>query len=191
MEKNKELDLIEKKVLDSIKSGKVHMKPRWYFVLRISLIVTILFSAFFALIYLLSFIGLVFYEKKIFDLLNLGPRGLRAFMSAIPWVVIFVSMLSFSLLYVLIKRYSFVYKKPLAYSFFGLVFIVVLLGFVINVIDSNFRFARIGEKPKDIILGPMHKYYRGDIKNRPSEYRPRYQYNHENRVNKIKKERPF
>lgn len=157
---------IQENIIESIKSGKIHMKPRWYFVLKFILNFLIFGIVFFATIYFLSFIGLVVHEKELFNLFDLSPKGLRMFLSSIPWIVVMFSVILFMVLYVLVKDYSFVYKKPLAYSFFGLVIFVLLIGFVVHIFDVNFRFAKIGEDRRPPIIGPMHKYYRGDMKDR-------------------------
>ena len=156
---------IEELVNDSIKSGKIMMKPKWHFVLKTILRVLSIIILFFVLIYLLNFIGLVTHEKD-FNILDLSPGGMRAFMVAIPWVIVILSMLLLSVFYILVKKYSFVYRTPLVYSFFGIILLIVFIGFIVHLIDAKFRFARFGEGEKVPVLGPMHKYYRGDMKYR-------------------------
>lgn len=154
---------IQENIIESIKSGKVHMKPRWYFVLKFILNILLAGVVFFASIYLLSFIGLVLHEKDLFNLFDLSPRGMKILMTSIPWIIVMLSVALIMVLYVLVKDHSFVYKKPLAYSFFGLIILIILIGFVIHIFDVNFRFARMGGDDRTPLMGPMHKYYRGDL----------------------------
>ncbi len=163
--KNNHNNSIEEFVTDSIKSGKIIMKPKWHFVLKTILRVLSIIILFFVIVYLLNFIGLVTHEKD-FNILDLSPRGMRAFMVAIPWVIVLLSMFLLMTFYILVKQYSFVYRKPLVYSFFGLIFFVLFTGIIIHIFDMNFRFARFGEGPRTPILGPMHKYYRGEMMER-------------------------
>ena len=163
--KNNHNNSIEEFVTDSIKSGKIIMKPKWHFVLKTILRVLSIIILFFVIVYLLNFIGLVTHEKD-FNILDLSPRGMRAFMVAIPWVIVLLSMFLLMTFYILVKQYSFVYRKPLVYSFFGIIFFVVFSGFIVHIFDMNFRFARFGEGPRTPILGPMHKYYRGEMMER-------------------------
>ncbi len=156
---------IEELVNDSIKSGKIIMKPKWHFVLKTILRVLSVAILFFVIIYLLNFIGLVTHEKD-FNILDLSPRGMRAFMMAVPWVIVLLSMFLLSVFYILVKKYSFVYRKPLVYSFFGIIFLIVFIGFIVHIIDAKFRLARFGEGERVPVLGPMHKYYRGEMKDR-------------------------
>lgn len=155
---------IQENIIESIKSGKVHMKPRWYFVLKFILNILLAGVVFFASIYLLSFIGLVLHEKDLFNLFDLSPKGMKILMTSIPWIIVMLSVALIMVLYVLVKDHSFVYRKPLAYSFFGLIILIILIGFVIHIFDVNFRFARMGGDDRTPIMGPMHKYYRGDSK---------------------------
>jgi glucan phosphoethanolaminetransferase (alkaline phosphatase superfamily) len=163
--KNSNDNTIQEEVLNAIKEGKLNMRPKWHFILKAILRALSIIILFFALVYLLNFIGLVTHEKD-FNLLDLSPRGMRAFMTAVPWVIVLLSMSLLSIFYILIKKYSFVYKKPIVYGFFGLIFFVLFIGFVIHIFDMNYRFARFGEGARTPILGPMHKYYRGEMNER-------------------------
>lgn len=174
---------IQENIIESIKSGKVHMKPRWYFVLKFILNILLVSVVFFASIYLLSFIGLVLHEKDLFNLFDLSPQGMKMLMTSIPWIVVMLSVTLLMVLYVLVKDHSFVYKKPLAYSFSGLILLVIFIGFVIHIFDVNFRFARMGADDRTPIMGPMHKYYRGDLKDKKKMDR------FDRKMEKIQKER--
>ena len=166
MKNNKEDKTIEDRIIDSIKSGQLHMKPRWYFVLRLIFNILLTCIVFFIIIYLLSFIGLVLREKEFFNVFDLSPGGMRILMNSVPWIIVMLSISLVMVLYVLVKDYSFVYKKPVIYVLSGLVLFVVITGFVIHMIDSKLRFARLGEDDRNRVMGPVHKYYRGDLKNR-------------------------
>ncbi len=164
MKNNMEHKSIQENIIESIKSGKINMKPRWYFMLKIVLNILLVSVVFFATVYLLSFIGLVLHEKDLFNLFDLSPRGMKMLMTSIPWIIVMLSITLVMVLYVLVKDHAFVYKKPLAYILFGLISLVVLIGFVVHMFDVNFRLARIGEDRRPPVIGPMHKYYRGEIK---------------------------
>lgn len=163
--KNSNHKSIQEHVELAIKDGTLNMRPKWHFVLKTILRVLSIIILFFALIYLLNFIGLVTHEKD-FNILDLSPQGMRAFMTAIPWVIVLLSMFLLLTFYILVKEYSFIYRKPLVYSFFGIIFFVAIIGFVVHLFDVRFRFARFGEGPRTPLLGPMHKYYRGEIEDR-------------------------
>src|SRR5262245_42216017 len=103
-------------VLDAIKAGQVHMKPRWHFVLRGILLVLESILLALSLRYLASFIMFIVYRSGVWFTPGFGFRGLRVFLLSIPWLLILVSVAFLVLLELLVKRYAFAYKKPLAYS---------------------------------------------------------------------------
>ena len=142
------------------------MYPKWHFMLKTAFTVLLSLILFLILIYLISFIGLIIHEKHLFDIFNLGPRGLYDFMFSLPWIIVFLSIIFLIVFYVLIKKYAFVYEKPFIYSFFLLILLTIFIGRLIYIFDHNFRFARFGENPRVLILGPMHRYYRGNLEDR-------------------------
>jgi len=158
---------IQEKVTVAIKEGKLVMKPKWHFILKTVMHILVAVILFFVLIYLISFIGLVAREKELFKLLHLNPRELYLLTTSIPWIIVILSLFLLLVFYTLVKDYSFIYKKPLVYSLSGTIFFVILIGALIQIFDVNFRFARFGEGPRVPLLGPMHKYYRGDMEHRP------------------------
>lgn len=158
---------IKQKIIDCVDTGTVSMKPKWFFVLKSILRISAIFLVFLTIIYFISFIGLIIQEKALFDLFDLGPRGMKEFLFAIPWFIVLISLFLLFLLEVLASKFSFVYEKPIFYSLLLLMFCVLLICFVLYKIDKQFSFARFGERPNAPVFGPMHKYYRGEFEKRP------------------------
>lgn len=158
------LQNIKDKILSYINHGEVKMKPKSYFVLRSILQGLSILIVFIAILYLASFVSLIMKEK---DVLSFKPHELRSFLLGIPWMIVFLSLILLIVLEVLTRKFAFVYKKPIAYSLFATIVLVLVIGLILNKIDREFRFARFGEDPRAPILGPMHKYYRGEFDNRP------------------------
>jgi len=150
---------IKEKILNYIELNKVSIKPKWYFISKLVLKIIIILIIFFIAIYFISFFNLIIYEKGSMGLFNM--RNLSNFVFTLPWLILLLSLFLLVVLEFLIRKFSFIYKKPLIYSLFGLVFFILIIGFILNRIDNRFSFARFGEKPEVPILGPMHKYYRG------------------------------
>ena len=163
----KKLKDIKQKIVSYIKTQKISMKPRWYFVFLVLMRLLVALAIFVSVVYLSSFISLVMREHEFFKLMGIRPHGVRTFMLAVPWLLIFMSISLLLVLEVLTNKFEFVYKRPLAYSLFALVVLVLGVGFVVHKIDREFRFARFGEKPDMPLLGPIHKYYRGEFEQRP------------------------
>ena len=158
---------IKEKILGYVKEGKVAMKPKWYFILRSILRIVVILIIFLIIIYFVSFFSLVLSERETLRALDLRPKGIREFLFAIPWLIVFLSLIMLAVLEFLVNKFSFVYKRPLVYSLFAIICFVLLTGFALSKIDRQYMFARFGEKPEVPIFGPMHKFYRGELDKRP------------------------
>lgn len=157
---------IKEKILNFIHKDEVKMKPRGYFIFKSILQIVSVFLVFIATLYLASFISLILKEKEVFKTFGIRPNELSHFIYAVPWMIVFLSLVLLVVLEILTRKFAFVYKKPVAYSLFAIIILVLSIGFLLNKIDREFRFARFGEG-KAPILGPMHKYYRGEFEERP------------------------
>ena len=61
-----------------------------------------------------------------------GSEGFGTFFMSLPWVLIALSVSFIALLEILIRRYSFAYSRPYAYSSLGVILLVVLGGIAIG-----------------------------------------------------------
>lgn len=162
---------VEEKVLKNIRDGKVRMRPRWYFVLRAALLgvgVTILlFALFFSVGFVLFFVR----RTGLWQSLSFGPGGIRVFLNALPWVLIALSLLFLALLEVLVRRYSFAYRAPLAYSLLGIMVFVTFGTFVVSqtpLYNSLFIYSRVHRLPlvgrsSDDFYGNYNHLFRGHV----------------------------
>lgn len=161
---------IKEKILNYVNSNEVSIKPKWHFIFKLIFKIIAILIVFLAIVYFISFSNLVIYEKESLGLLNM--RNFGHFVFTLPWLILFLSLVLLIVLEFLIRKFSFVYKKPLIYSLFGLIFIVLVIGFALNRIDNQFRFARFGERPEMPILGPMHQHFRGTFGQRYFDRKP-------------------
>ncbi len=168
---NEKIKSIKEKVIEKINSGQIYMKPKWFFVVRFVFRIISAFIVFFAILYILSFVVLVFKEKGPIDVLGMGTKGVHIFISTMPWLLMFAFLVLLIVLEFLVRKFAFVYKKPLLYSIFALVFVVLLASFALVKIDRDFKFARFGERPEVPFFGPINKHYRGEYDNRPMNKR--------------------
>jgi len=154
-------------IVNYIKTNKVTMKPRWHFILFALLRVIAVVVVFVSILYLASFITLVMREHELFRALGLRPQSVHGFMLSVPWFLVVLSLILLVLLEVLTRKFQFVYRRPIVYSIFALLVLVLVVGAIVREVDKEFRFARFGEKPNAPILGPVHRYYRGEFGERP------------------------
>lgn len=154
------INTLKESLLKRIQKGGIHQRPKWYFVL-----LAILWSAFIAIIligitYLISFISLISYESELFDLLDFGTEGLKAFIGGLPWVLVSLVVLLVVTLYLLLRDYTFVYTRPVIYGVLGVVSLISLTSYGISHFDSKYSVARFGEDRDVPILVQMHSRYR-------------------------------
>lgn len=129
MQKIKNLNL-EKQIMEQVKSGKVVMKPKWYF-LAGSISSVISFSVLtIASIFLINII--------LFLLRPHGPMGQLRFemmISSFPWWIPVVAVAGLFIGVWLLKQYDFSYKKN---------FNLIILGFIASVLVAGFLIYSLG-----------------------------------------------
>lgn len=159
---------IEEKITALIEEGKVKMKPKWFFVLKFILKTVFILVIFLIIIYFLSFVSLVIRERLA---LGFNPHmiGWMKFLFAVPWLIVFLSCVLVIVLEILVRKYAFVYRRPVAYTLFFSVFLIVLITLMLPKIDKRERLPRFGEDSRVPVFGPMHRFYRKDFKEREFE----------------------
>lgn len=131
MSENNQPNSIRDNILKSIEAGRVTMKPKWHFVLRTSLLVIGIVLAVLALLYLISFIIFILHQTGSWFVPAFGMRGLTEFLLSFPWLMFVLAGLFILVLEILVRRYSFGYRKPLLYTILGIVVLVGAGGFIV------------------------------------------------------------
>jgi hypothetical protein len=122
---------IKDSVIKAISDGKISMRPRWQFVLRAVLLICGIMVLVLALLYLVSFAIFVLHETGEWFVPGFGPHGIREFLSSFPWVILLLSVAVLVSLEILVRKYSFSYKRPVVYTIFGIVILVMVGGVVV------------------------------------------------------------
>lgn len=123
---------ITDKVLEKIDRGEVKMRSRKYFVLRsvvigLSIIVMVLFT-----LYLLSFIAFALRINGVWLAPGFGLPGLGIFFGSLPWILIGVSLVLLVTIEILVKRLSFAWRRPMAYSLMGIILLALFGSFFLD-----------------------------------------------------------
>lgn len=119
-------------VLDKIKKGEVKMRPKAHFVLKTILVLSgaVILALF--VLYLISFIAFALRAGGIGSLPGFGSRGLGSLLVSIPWLLILIAIFLIAALEILVRRFSFSYRRPIFYSVLTIVFLVFMGSFIIN-----------------------------------------------------------
>jgi len=148
---------ISEAVLDKIKSGGVRIKPKLYFVLKTILVVLGGLAIGLFVLFLISFISFALRASGVWFLPEFGLRGFGMFFSYLPWLLILMAALLIIGLETLLKRFTFIYRKPVIYSLLAVILIAFLGGFLIDRTPFHsglFLRAREGNLP---LAGPMYR----------------------------------
>lgn len=145
-------------ILEKIKKGKVKMKPKMYFVWRsIFIAFSIIFVTLFIL-YLLSFIFFNLRLTGIWYLPRFGFSGLRVLFVSSPWILILIAIVLIAILEILVKRFSFAYRRPILYSILVIIVLVFLASFIIG--KTQFH-PELFQRAREDRLPVMGEFYRG------------------------------
>jgi hypothetical protein len=155
---------LDNQVLCAIREGRVCMRPRWQFIFRAVLAIIGAVALVLAGIYLISFIIFVTRSNGVGYAPVLGPRGWKMLFLSLPWFLILISIVFVFGLEMLIRRYSFAYRRPVIYSFFGL--LILIVGSSVIITSTSFH-RRMAHSPRIQIMAPfIHSFY-SDFRDAP------------------------
>lgn len=134
----------EANIISQIKTGKIEMKPKWYFTAGS----------------VVMFFGLVGLSMGVIFLINLSiflvrrnsplmPWKLQTILSVFPWWIPAVAFFGIILAIRLLKKYDFSYKKN---------FLLLITIFVISVLLAGFLLDRLGLN-EYLSRGRMRRFY--------------------------------
>ncbi|MFA6136397.1 MAG: hypothetical protein WC705_03540 [Candidatus Paceibacterota bacterium] len=146
-------------VIEKIKSGQAKMKPKWHFVLKAVLFILGIILITLTILYLISFIIFSLNQTGAIFAPSFGLRGFGIFMASLPWVLILVSGIFIIILEILVKHYSFAYKKPIFYSVLGILILVLAGGFIISRSGFHQKFFRDARNFKLPLAGPLYREF--------------------------------
>lgn len=156
MSEENNLNSVREKIHEAIKSGKLSMLPRWHFVWKAALSFMGILIISLALLYLVSFAIFSMYRSGIWFVPSFGFMGMRAFLLAIPWILILASIPFIILLELLVRKYSFGYRKPVLYTLIGIIITVFLGGFIVAQTPLHGTMMNFAEKHR--MPGPARFY---------------------------------
>lgn len=154
-------------IMKAISRGDIRMKPRRHFILLSALYVTGAFIVFLTLLYFTS-LGVFFVrDSGAFFTPSFGGRGWFSLLQSLPWVLIVLTMMFAGILELLVRRYAFVYKKPLLISVLGILGTIFVGGFFIAPLHHDVALsAHRGELPPPVVM-----LYRGPLRIPPPDDR--------------------
>lgn len=154
---------VREHVFSKIERGEAQMRTRRYFALKDALVAAVILLIVFILLYLMSFILFVLRRTGVWFAPAFGFRGVEVFLASLPWFLIIVAAFFAILAEMFMRRYAFIYRKPVVYSFIAIIALVAAGGFLMSRTAFHpgmFRYVEEHEVPL------MASFYRGYGKQR-------------------------
>lgn len=156
---NQDKNSISDKIISKIKSGEIKMKPKIYFIFRaVLLVLGVLCLSLFA-IYIVSFIFFYFRASGMLFLPQFGFSGVGAFLGAVPWVLILISLILVVTLEIFAKHFNFVWRQPIVYSLLVIVLIVSLGAFIVGRTPLHPNLLKGAQENRLPVLGQFYRDY--------------------------------
>lgn len=159
---------IKNRILEAIKSGAIEMKPKWRFVLTGILFVVGAILILSTLLLLTSFIFFSVNRSGISFGPAFGPRGIIIFLKYLPWALIGLSIIFVIILEILVRHYSFGYKKPLLFSLVAIILIVITGGIAAAPLHKE-PFRRANDRNNLPFAGPIYRDFK-PIRPNPDDF---------------------
>lgn len=122
---------LKEQILARISEEKTRMRPRWHFVLKSFLAVVGFLIVVTTLIYMISLGAFFLRQSGVLFAPQFGIRGVRIFFVSLPWFLIVFSLVFIVVLEILVRKYSFGYRRPLLYTLVAVLCIVIGGGVVV------------------------------------------------------------
>lgn len=138
MNKKQTKNTIEKTVMEKIMSGKIVMKPRWYFILGSTLTLLGLVGV---------SVGAIFLINLLFFLLRkrgFGILKLQLMIYSFPWWILLLAIILIATGIWFLKKYEFSYKKNFLLIVIAFVVSIFLAAFLIDSMGINETWSRHG-----------------------------------------------
>lgn len=118
-------------VMDAIKKGGVRMRPRWHFVLISALGAIGILIIILTLLYAASLSIFFLHDNGTWFAPSFGGRGWFDLLQSVPWLLVVFILVFIGVLEILVRRYSFVYRRPLMLSVAVILALILVGGFLI------------------------------------------------------------
>jgi hypothetical protein len=151
------MNALKENILAKIKSGELDMKPKWFFVGKSLLNLIGITIIFILAVYFLSFILFILRETGVMFIPGMGLHGFMYFITASPWLLVLLVGLFLGVLYVLVTKFSFSYRRPLVYSLVGIVLFVIVMAATLHELGMHRRLQTFVERHEVPGMMPLYK----------------------------------
>lgn len=159
MSTTKNMHTTKDSVLTAIQSGKVTMRPKWYFFLQ-----TVLMSLGLVLVVIIAVYSI---SLTVFALQRGGPwfgpsfglNGWMVLFESLPWELFVIGGLFLFILEMLVRRYEFAYRQPILFVLGGVLIIVVCGGYMLSLTPLHGWLFKRAQQNTLPLAGPLYNRY--------------------------------
>lgn len=155
----KEQSTLVQNILETIKKDEVQMRPKWHFILNVSLLVVGTILAALTLLYLVSFIVFTLRQNGSWFVPSFGLQGWETLFTSLPWILIIGAIIFVAIIGMLVRKYSFAYGRPLLYSALGIIIFAGVGGFLIALTPLHSDLLLQAEEEHLPIAGGMYRQF--------------------------------
>jgi hypothetical protein len=151
---------LQQKILDKIREGKVSMRPRYHFVLKVAALLAVAVAIVLVSVFILNFILFSIRVNSQDALLGFGVRGVVAFLAFFPWTLLAIDALLIFVAQWLLREFKFGYRLPAVYVIAGLLAATAVAGFVLDR-GTGLNDDLLSRFDRDELHGPVGDLYGG------------------------------
>jgi hypothetical protein len=143
---------IYKKIIEKIEKGEIKMRPKIYFLTKAFFFFVGIIFLFMLVMFLASLAIFILRANNMFFLAGFGFSGFMIVFKSFPWYLVLLIALLIFLIEIMGKKFPLVYKKPLIYSFFGVVLFVIVGSVMLDASFMHRRFFEMAQR-KELPIG--------------------------------------
>ena len=156
---------IAQKVLERVSAGKVQMRSKTYFVVRVAMTAFLAILTLAVSVWVVSFIFFSIHESGELFLLGFGSRGVVVFLSLFPWLSLIIDLGLLFLLELLLQRFKFGYRTPLLSIFVGVLLVSIILGIAFDFLPIHSMLLDRADSGQLPVIGEMYESIRDSHQN--------------------------
>lgn len=149
----------QENLMKAIETGEVKMHSRWYFVIQATFFGAGVFIIVGMIVYTVSLAVFVTEQSGVYLAPRYGIEGWLLFARSIPWLLILSAFVLVGVLELLARRFSFVYSRPLAYSFVGIVAVVSVSGALVAQTSFHASLSELSRGRRLPFARTWYEYY--------------------------------
>lgn len=148
---------IKANVLEMIRGGRVHIRPKFYFAARFIITILVALLALGISVFVVSFVFFSIHESGEQFLLGFGGRGFLTFLFLFPWTAIILDIIILFLLEWLIQGFKFGHRVSLLTIFLYIFVGSTIIGFLINFTPIHKTLLKLADQGSLPIIGEMYE----------------------------------